>query len=78
LNISPLFFHIVSKLVQALVITYNEIFETPAVEGDILLLKPFLDPTPPTAQPQLGPLGFPHVWKTAKTSGAGEFHLTTP
>jgi hypothetical protein len=32
LNISPLFFRIVPKLVQALVITYGEIFQTPAVE----------------------------------------------
>jgi hypothetical protein len=39
---SPLFLHIVPKRVQAHVITYNEIFQALAVEGDILILKPFL------------------------------------
>jgi hypothetical protein len=37
---SSLFFHIVSKLVQALVITYDKIFQALAVEGDVLLQKP--------------------------------------
>jgi hypothetical protein len=50
LDISPLFFHIVSKLVQELVVTYG-IFQALVVEGDVLPLKPFLDPTPPTIQP---------------------------
>jgi hypothetical protein len=50
LDISLLFFHIVSKIIQALVITYNEIFQAMMVEGDVLLLKPFLDPTLPTVQ----------------------------
>jgi hypothetical protein len=54
-DISPLFFHIDSKLVQALVIIFNEISQALAIEGDILLLKPFLDPIPPTVQPQLSP-----------------------
>jgi hypothetical protein len=57
LDISPLFFHIVSKLVQALVISYSEIFQALVVEGDILLPRPFLDPVPPTIQPHLGHLG---------------------
>jgi hypothetical protein len=39
-----------------------------AVEGDVLLLKPFLDPTPHTIQPQLGSLGLSRVWQTEKTS----------
>jgi hypothetical protein len=43
LDISPLFFHIVTKLIQALVIIYDEIFQAPVVEGDILFQKPFLD-----------------------------------
>jgi hypothetical protein len=43
LVISSLFFHIVPILVQALVIMCDEIFQTMAVEGDVLLLKPFLD-----------------------------------
>jgi hypothetical protein len=43
LDISPLFFHIVLKPVQALVITYDEIFQTLAAEEDFLLTKPFLD-----------------------------------
>jgi hypothetical protein len=44
---SPVFIHIVSKLVQALVITYDEILKALVVEGDILLPKPILNPTPP-------------------------------
>jgi hypothetical protein len=47
--------------------TYNEIFQALAVEGDVLLPKPFMGPTPPTGQPQLSPLGLlPPVWKTEK------------
>jgi hypothetical protein len=43
LDISPPFSHIVSQLVQALVITYDETFQTLAVKGDVLLTKPVLD-----------------------------------
>jgi hypothetical protein len=43
LNSSPLLFRIVSNLIQALVITYDQIFQALAVEGDVLLPKPFLD-----------------------------------
>jgi hypothetical protein len=43
LIISPQFFHIVPKLVQALFIMYDEIFQALAEEGDVMLLKPFLD-----------------------------------
>jgi hypothetical protein len=68
LDIGPPFFHTVSKLVQALVIIHDEIFEVLAVEGDVLLPKPFLDLTSPTAEPRLGPLGLSRVWKTEKTS----------
>jgi hypothetical protein len=68
LDIHPLFFHIFSKLFQALIITYDEIFQAQAVEGDVLLLKPFLYSTPPTVQPQLGPLGLTRVWQSEKTS----------
>jgi hypothetical protein len=53
----PLFSHIVSKRVHALVITYDDIFQAQAVEGDVLLQKPFLDPIPPTVQPRLSLLG---------------------
>jgi hypothetical protein len=42
LDLSPVFFHTVPKLVQALVITYDEIFCALAA-GDTLLLKPFQD-----------------------------------
>jgi hypothetical protein len=51
LDISPLFFYTISKLVQPLVIKYDEIFQALAVDGDVLLPKPFLGPTPPTVQP---------------------------
>jgi hypothetical protein len=44
LHISPLFFHIISKLIKALVIKYDEILQALAVEGDVLLPKQFLDP----------------------------------
>jgi hypothetical protein len=43
LDISHLFFHTGPKLVQALVITYDEIFQVLAIEGDVLLQKPSLD-----------------------------------
>jgi hypothetical protein len=42
LDNSALFFHILSKLVQALFITYDEISQALAV-GDVLLPKPFLN-----------------------------------
>jgi hypothetical protein len=42
LDISLLFFHTVPELVQALVITYDDIFQGLTVEG-VLLPKPFLD-----------------------------------
>jgi hypothetical protein len=58
-DISPLFFHILSKLLQALVIIYDEIFQALVVEGDVLLSKPFQDPT---TQSRLGPLGLSRVW----------------
>jgi hypothetical protein len=53
LDACPLFFHVVSKFVQALVIKYDEIFQALAIEGNILLPKPFLYPTPSTLQPFL-------------------------
>jgi hypothetical protein len=56
LVIGPLFFHIFPELVQALVITYSEIFQALAVEGDVLLPKSFLDlghhRTAPTRTPR--------------------------
>jgi hypothetical protein len=42
LDISPLFSHILPRLAQALVVTYDEIFQALAVDGDVLLSKPFL------------------------------------
>jgi hypothetical protein len=66
LDISPLFFHLVSKLVQAPVITYDEIFQALVAEGDFLLPKPFLDPTPPP--PMYSLFGFSRVWQTEETS----------
>jgi hypothetical protein len=79
LDISPLFFHIVSTFVQALVITYDEIFQALTIKGDVLLTKTFLD------------LGFDGVSdgnrrprrcsaNRQKIYEAGDFlvHLTTP
>jgi hypothetical protein len=74
------FFLIVFKLVQAFVISYDQIFQALAVEGDILLLQSFLDPTPPTIEPQLGPVLFSHVCQTEKKkiSETSCFLLTVP
>jgi hypothetical protein len=53
-------------------------FQALAVEGEVLLLNPCLDPTPPTIQPWLDPLQLPRVWQTNKNiSEASNFHLTT-
>jgi hypothetical protein len=62
-DISPLLLHIVSKFVQALVITHNENFQALAVEAYILLPKPFLDPSHPPHSPDLAPLDFHEVQK---------------
>jgi hypothetical protein len=43
LDTNPLFFYIVPKFVQALVIMYDEIFQALMLEEDSLLPKPFLD-----------------------------------
>jgi hypothetical protein len=43
LDISPLFFSIVPRVVQALVITCDELFQALVVEAGVLLPKPFLD-----------------------------------
>jgi hypothetical protein len=66
LDISPLFFYILSTLVQTPIIIYDEILQNLAVEGDITLLKPFMDPTPPTVQPRIGTLGHTRVWQNEK------------
>jgi hypothetical protein len=60
LDISPLFFHIVFKLVQALFIIYDEIFQAVAVKGDVLFLKTFLDLTAqhPSFSSDSAPLDF--------------------
>jgi hypothetical protein len=42
MGIIPLLFHIIPKLVQAIFINYNEIYQTLAAE-DVLIPKPFLD-----------------------------------
>jgi hypothetical protein len=67
-EMSPLFFHTVPKLVQALVITYYEIFQALAVKGVVLLPKPSLDPTPPHPQYSSGssPSDFHVVGKLKK------------
>jgi hypothetical protein len=42
LDNNPLFFHIVIILLQIIFVTNGEIFQARAVEGDVLLRKPFL------------------------------------
>jgi hypothetical protein len=78
LDISPLFFHIVSKLAEALVITYDEIFQALAVEGDVMPPKPFLDPLHSLYSPDLAPLNFHMFGKLKNISKAGVVHLMTP
>jgi hypothetical protein len=56
LGTGPLFFHVFPKLVQALLVTYD-IFQAPAAE-DVLLPKPFLDPTHTPCSPDLAPFDF--------------------
>jgi hypothetical protein len=59
-----LFFHTVSKLVQATVIFYDEIFQAVMLEGYVLLPEPFLTPPPPYI-PDLAPLDI-HVFGKLK------------
>jgi hypothetical protein len=59
-DISPLFFHTVSKLDQALVIKYGGIFQALAVEGDVLLPRQFLDLAHHRYSPDSAPYDF-HV-----------------
>jgi hypothetical protein len=51
----------ISELVQALVITYDDTFHPLEAEAEVLLPKAFLDPIPPIAQHRPGPLGLSHV-----------------
>jgi hypothetical protein len=74
--ISPLFFHIVPNLVQALVITYEEIFQALAVQGDVLLPKPFLD-FGHRRSFLTWALRLSRVRQTKIISEAGDFPLTT-
>jgi hypothetical protein len=67
LDISPPFFDIRSKRVQALFITYFKIFQALAVEGDVLLPKPFLDPTSPTPTAPTKSPWTSSFWQTEKT-----------
>jgi hypothetical protein len=68
LDVSFLFLHVVSVLVRAIFLTYDEIFQAVSGYEGVLLPKPFLDPTPPTAQLRLGLLGLPYVWQTEEAS----------
>jgi hypothetical protein len=69
-NLSPVFPHSF-QLLQALVITYDDIFQSLSVEGDVLLPKPFLDPpipTLPTVELRVGPFVLSRVWQTENSS----------
>jgi hypothetical protein len=62
LAICPLFFQTVRKLVQALVITYDEIYQALVIEGDVLLSKPFPElGFDGVVKCDLAPLGLLHV-----------------
>jgi hypothetical protein len=55
------------------------IFKTLAVEGDVLLQKPPLDPTPTHRTVPTRPLGLSRVWQDKKkVPEAGDFNLKTP
>jgi hypothetical protein len=58
LDMTPLFFHIVSEFVQALIITYDEIFQALVAEGDVLLPEPFWTSPHPPYSPDSAPLDF--------------------
>jgi hypothetical protein len=78
LDISPLLLHTVPQLVQVPVIIHDETLQALAVEGDVLIPKPFLD------------LGFDGAirWKSPSSetfsqlakhiSQAGNFHMMAP
>jgi hypothetical protein len=66
LDITLLLFNTVPKLVQALVIMYDEIFQAVAVEGDVLLPNPFLY------------LGFDDVRWTRKSPAREMFFFRLP
>jgi hypothetical protein len=83
LDISPVYFHIFSKLVQALVLIYSEIFPALAVERKVLFQSYFWTlPQPAHLTHCTAPTLLPWVstclanWKNI--SKAGDFHLTTP
>jgi hypothetical protein len=61
LDIIPLFYHMVSKLVQALVIIHYEIFQALAAGGNVLLPQSFLDQSLISHSPEACPLKF-HVF----------------
>jgi hypothetical protein len=65
LDISTLFFQVVSILIQALLMICDEIFQALADEGDVLLSKPFLYPIHPPYSPDPAPLDF-HVFGRLK------------
>jgi hypothetical protein len=76
-DISPLFFYLIPKLVQALVITYDEIYQALAVR-DVLLPKPFVYRGHHRTSPTWPPRTFTCVANWENISEAGDFHLTTP
>jgi hypothetical protein len=78
LHISPLFFNTVSKPVQALVVTYYEILQALATEGDVLLPKPILGPHPThSTAPTQPPWTFTCLANWKSFSRVGDFHLMT-
>jgi hypothetical protein len=72
LVISPLFFHTVPNLVQALYITYHEIFQALAEEADVWIS------VLTASSDGLGLLGLPRVWQTENVSEAGVSLLASP
>jgi hypothetical protein len=66
LDISPLFFYIVSKLIQALVITHDEFFQALAVEGEVLRPEPFVEPSHPLYCPESDLMDFHVLGKLKK------------
>jgi hypothetical protein len=65
LDISPLFFHIVAKLVQALVITYDEIFQSTVQKGTSCSQSHFWTPPHPPYSLYSDPLPF-NMFSTLK------------
>jgi hypothetical protein len=78
LDISPLFFHVVPKLVQALVTTYDDFTSSGRRRNDVLLPKPLLDLGHHRSAPTRPPRTFTCLANCKNIPEVGDFYRTTP